>query len=264
MDDLTKVLTKICNTDLSDFPDVSLNKKPMDVGLWTLWVLEEKFELYNQHFTSDEISSVLLRKGIPFESKEITRGFTKAGKYVHKSTMVDRTPMYMITTWGKEYLKKLKNVGDIQIIFTEGNTPRSDYKQFSEFMKQTKGPIKILDKFYSRDSLDVIGEFVSSRSIQFLTSQLAGNENQNKFQKELNRFKRKYSNFEIRSYPKGYELHDRYIITDDFLILIGRGLQDLGGKESFVIALKDNVVKDIKSSAISNFEDRWNKSSNLK
>lgn len=131
-------------------------------------------------------------------------------------------------------------------------------------MKHTSESIKIVDKFYSRDSLDVIEEFASSRPIQFLTSQLTGNENQNKFKKELNRFKREYSNFEVRIYPKGYELHDRYIITNDFLILVGRGLQDLGGKESFVIALKDNVVKDIKKSTLLNFEERWNVSQNLK
>ena len=69
---------------------------------------------------------------------------------------------------------------------------------------------------------------------------------------------------EMRVYPKEHELHDRYVITSDYLILLGRGLQDIGGKESFVVALKDTVAKDIKSVLDAKFEERWNTSSNFR
>jgi len=264
MDDLAKILPKIRNADLSDYPDISLYQKPMEAGLWALWILEEKFDLYDQHFTDEEISTVLLKRGIPFDPKEITKGFTRAGKNVHKITNVIGKPAYMITRWGKEHLGELKGPGEIQVIFVDGKAPRSDYRQFSELAKHTKGEVKIVDKFYSRDSLNAIEEFGHARKVRYLSAKLAANEDLAKFKRELQRFKKEYPNKEIRVYPKEHELHDRYAITNDFLILLGRGLQDIGGKESFVIAMKDIVVKDIKATLDTKFEERWKKSSNLK
>lgn len=264
MDDLAKILPKIRTADLTEFPDISLYKKPMESGLWALWILENKFELYDQHFTAEELSMVLLKRGIPVKSEEITRGFTKAGNNIHKIKNIDGKSAYMISRWGKEYLQKLRGPDDIQVIFLDGSAPRSDYRQFSEIAKQTKGEVKIVDKFYSSDSLNTIEEFGSTRKIRYLSAKLAANENENTFKKELKRFKSEYPKFEIRTYPKEYELHDRYAITSDTMILLGRGLQDIGGKESFVIALKDPVAKDIKSVLDAKFEERWNKSANLK
>jgi len=264
MDDLAKILPKIRNADLSGYPDISLYKKPMEAGLWALWILEEKFKLYDQHFTAEELETVLLRRGFPFDAKEITRGFTRAKKNVHKITNIDGKAAFMITTPGKDHLKQLRGPNDIQVIFVDGKSPRSDYQQFSDLAKQTKGEVKIVDKFYSRDSLNAIEEFGSSRKIRFLSAKLAANENDAKFRKELQRFKREYPNMEMRLYQKEHELHDRYALTNDYLVLLGRGLQDIGGKESFVIALKDEVAKEIKETLNTKFEERWNKSSNLK
>lgn len=264
MDDLAKILPKIRNADLSDYPDISLYQKPMEAGLWALWILEKKFELYDQHFTAEELETVLLRRGFPFSAKEITRGFTRVKKNAHKTTNIDGKAAFMITTPGKEYLKQLRGPNDIQVIFVDGKAPRRDYQQFSELAKQTKGEVKIVDKFYSRDSLNAIEEFGHSRKIRFLSAKLAANENDDKFRKELQRFKKEYPDMEMKVYPREHELHDRYVITNDFLVLLGRGLQDIGGKESFVIALKDVIAKDIKETLSSKFEERWQKSSNLR
>ncbi len=122
----------------------------------------------------------------------------------------------------------------------------------------------LVDKFYSRESLDAIEEFGKTRKVEFLTSQLSNNEVQKKFASELKRFRKEYKNVTIRVYSKHYELHDRYIITDDTLILLGRGIQEIGEKESFIIVLKDQVGKDIRKSVLSKFIERWQKSSNLK
>jgi len=41
-------------------------------------------------------------------------------------------------------------------------------------------------------------------------------------------------------------------------------LQDIGSKESFVVAFKNNMVQDIKDLLESKFDERWKKSTNLK
>jgi len=93
---------------------------------------------------------------------------------------------------------------------------------------------------------------------------MSSGENSNKFQKELPRFKKEFKKISIRIYPKEYELHDRYVLSGDTLILLGRGIQDIGEKESFVIVIKGKVGEDLRKTLISKFNERWTKSSNLK
>ena len=121
----------------------------------------------------------------------------------------------------------------------------------------------LVDKFYSRESLDTLEQFGKTRQVEFLTAEMSRNENSRKFKNELKRFKKEYKNIQIRLFSKGYELHDRYIITDDSFILLGRGIQDLGEKESFVVLFKNKIGKDIKITLKAKFIERWNKSQNI-
>jgi len=263
MDDLEKAINKIRIIDLSDFPNVNLFEKPMDAGLWALWVLQDKFGFHNQHFTSAILEQVLLRKGVVFYEKEIEKSFTRAGRNVHKTPDVTGKLAFMISGKGKEHLKKIGGVNNVEIIFVEGQKHRTAYKQFGELIQKTRGKIMLVDKFYSRESLDTLEQFGKTRKVEFLTAEMSRNENKNKFNKDLKRFKKEFKNIKIRLFSKGYELHDRYIITSDALILLGRGIQELGEKESFVVALKDKVGKDIKDTLKTKFIERWNKSQNI-
>jgi len=264
MDDLDKTLNKIRTSDLTNFPNVHLFDKPMESGLWALWILQEKFGFFDQHFTADILEQVLLRKGVTFYAKEIERGFTRAGRTIHKTKDVTGKSAFMIAEKGKEYLKKIGGSGNIEIIFVEGLKHRTAFRKFSDLIGRTKGKIMVLDKFYSRDSLDVLEEFGKKRQVEFLTAKLSANENTSKFQKEFTRFRKEFLNVTVRIYSKEYELHDRYIITDNMLILLGRGIQEIGSKESFVIALDNIVGKEIRNTLKTKFEERWAKSNNLK
>jgi len=264
MDDLDKALKKIRTVDLSDFPNVDTLDNPMEAGLWALWVLQDKFEFHEQHFPAAILEQVLLRKGVSFYEKELERSFTRARRNIHKTNDVTGKNAFMITEKGKNRLRDLVGEENVEVIFIEGQKHRTAFKKFSEIIKKTNGKIMIVDKFYSRQSLDTIEEFGKTRTVEFLTSTLSNAENKTSFNKEFSRFRREFKNVKIRIFPKEYELHDRYIVTNDTLILLGRGIQDIGEKESFIIVLKDKVGKEIRKLVLSKFNERWNKSSNLK
>lgn len=100
------VLEQIKTISFKKFPDPSILHQPMDVGLWVLWLLQDYFELDN-HFTTAEISQVLLKRKISFSAEEITKGFARSDKKIHKETNEEKKPSYMILQAGKEYLTKL-------------------------------------------------------------------------------------------------------------------------------------------------------------
>jgi len=254
---------KLKDSEFRSYPSLESCAKPMDAGLWTLVILKKELGLDEEYFTADDISVILKIRGYPFKPAEITRGFTKAGKKIDK-IIVDGNPAFMIMEPGIKHLKQIKGNDEIETIFLDGTKHWTDYKQFSKIIQKTHGEIKILDKFYSRNSLQTIADFGKQRKIKFLTAKLSGNETQTTFNLEYSKFKNEFKNVTTKIYSKEYELHDRYIITSDFLILLGRGLQEIGSKESFVIAFKNNVIKEIKSLLESKFDERWKKSNNLK
>ena len=54
--------------------------------------------------------------------------------------------------------------------------------------------------------------------------------------------------------------YDRYIMSDDSLVLIGHSLKNLGGKETFAVILNRTDYEEIYQSLSSNFNLRWDSS----
>ena len=61
---------------------------------------------------------------------------------------------------------------------------------------------------------------------------------------------------ELRRY-KGPELHDRYVLSDEQMILLGQGLKDTGTRESFVVKLDKQTSADVMKDVRSAFDEKW-------
>jgi len=62
----------------------------------------------------------------------------------------------------------------------------------------------------------------------------------------------------IRLAPSvGTVSHDRFVLTDQELVLIGHGLKDLGGRDSFVIRLPIEYVAGIAVETQKEFDRLW-------
>lgn len=254
----TEILTTIGNDDLSNFPDVMSYDKNMDKSLWTLWVLQKKYNLDDDHFTAEQISEILKKRKIPLKSKQVSLSLRSAESngYVDKKTE-KKIKSYMLMRPGSEHLEFIGNSKNLKMVFIEKSTPHTARKKIEEIISQTKGEIKIVDRYYGQKSLDTIQKFGKTRTVKFLTADSGIGENEQKFSRDLVHFTKEFKNVFVKKITDGKELHDRYIITKDSLILLGHGIKDIGGTESFVIFFKGSEVSDIKSMLESKFNQRW-------
>jgi hypothetical protein len=250
-------------TNVSAYPDVTKLDCALDAALWVLWVFVDAIK-YQNYLTAADISNVLASVySVSFTEREITNAFNRAGKKIHITKKGDK-PTYKIMKKGIEYLTSLQESKDVDVWHFDGKKPWSSPTLFKDLFSNSVSDIRIVDKFYSRESLYMIGRFAGQVKIRWLTAEKSRDEDEAKFTNELSRFKTEYKNVEIRKHAKAYEFHDRYIITDDSLVLIGHGLIDLGRKESFLIVLKNDVAKGIRESLATSFEEKWAKASNLR
>lgn len=47
-------------------------------------------------------------------------------------------------------------------------------------------------------------------------------------------------------------------MTNDYILILGHGLKDIGGKESFIIRLDKSLVPDLIKSTKKVFDTNWN------
>jgi len=167
---------------------------------------------------------------------------------------------------GRDSLKHDCGYNCNEVLFFSGERAWSDpNKNFPELIKNLEGELSILDPFYGNGTFFVLDKFGKDRKIRFLTCTLGKEEqaDENKFKINLNRFKKEFKNIELKKYSKSYELHDRYILADNAIVVIGHGIKDLASKESFVIFLPKTLVSQFLPQIKKVFDERWTKASNL-
>jgi hypothetical protein len=163
---------------------------------------------------------------------------------------------------GKDYLRDKYTSSGLRAFVVDGKKPWSDrHLNFADLAVELKGSICVLDKFYGVETLGILHHFRHAKTIRFLTAKTNGSPAV--FKKELDNFKKEYPALEVRIYPNQSELHDRYVLTQDAVLVVGHGVKDLGTKESFVLLLKGEIAADIRVTLMEKFDERWNHSAPL-
>jgi len=160
------------------------------------------------------------------------------------------------------------SVGSVEnrIFFLSGNNAWTDSnKKLPSLINSLEGDICIVDPFYGNGTFFTLEKFGKGRKVRFLSARLGREEQDNvtKFEANLKKFKKEFKNIKIKKYDKFYELHDRYIIADNALVVVGHGIKDFGNKESFVIFLPKKEVSNFLPTLRTNFEKRWKKSNDI-
>jgi hypothetical protein len=237
---------------------------PLAQSLWVLAVVKDNtpVKVINPKTISFILSEL---KEIDLNEKAIVRAFARAGKKV-KPYMLNREPHYEIMSEGRRLVQNTCTSPGNNVLFFTGKKSWSDpNKNFPRIIKMLKGNLCIVDPFYGNGTFYVLDKFGRDRRIRFLTCELGAEEqaNMTKFDINLKRFRREFKNIEMRKYGKRYELHDRYIIADNAIVIVGHGIKDLADKESFVIFLPRELVVNFLPVLKKTFEERWKKSNNI-
>lgn len=225
--------------------------RTLETGLWILLVCKE--ELRINALSADKIAEVAIKLGKSVKSISIKRAFAYTVGKVHG----DETG-YQIMKKGEEHLSQFIEAGDMQLMYVDGQTPRTAKKSFEAIFSKAKGTVKICDPWYGIKTLDMLERFDEKTKVQFLTS--TTNDPTPQIQVAIRDFKKEMPLVEIRIYPNPTHLHDRYILEDKKLNLLGHSLNGFGGKESFVIQLDEKLCKEIKTNLESVFNRRWQQS----
>lgn len=147
--------------------------------------------------------------------------------------------------------------------FVTGTNAWTDYNEnFPKIISALKGDICIVDPFYGNGTFSMLAKFGKERKIRFLSANLGYEEQKNitEFDVNLKKFKSQFINIKLKKYEKSWELHDRYILADNALVIVGHGIKDFGNKESFVVFLPKKEVQKFLPILKGIFERRWKKS----
>jgi len=249
-----KIIERFKEIDISDFPDFYNYKKPLEMGLWVLWVAKEK--LHIKKLTAEEIANIIREvKEISVKARSINNAFARSKGKVHIHHDNGET-LFEIMKPGKDHLLSMIKKGAINIFYFEPEKKYSSKRVLSKnILEFLQGELKIVDPYCGERTLDVLNNI--DNKIKFLTRLDNLRENKKKrFLRELEDFKSENPHIEFRDYPFPH-LHDRFIISSNHLVLLGHSIKDLGSKESFAIVLNKENSKDVFEAVVKVFNRRW-------
>lgn len=257
----TEISKRFIEIDISDFPDFYSYKKPLEEGLWILWVAKEKLQI--ERLTAEQIASIIRDvKEVSIEAKSITNSFNKGGDKIH--TYHENGQVYFeIMRSGKDHLISQTKEGSIQVVYFEPDKRYTSKRLLSKnILDSLKGELRIVDPYCSERTLDILKD-IKNEHVKFLTrvDNLREKE-KGRFLRELQDFKSEKPSIEFRNYPN-VDIHDRYIISSDSLVVLGHSIKNLGSKESFAVILSKDTNRNIFEAVTENFDRRWKQSSTL-
>jgi len=142
-----------------------------------------------------------------------------------------------------------------KVIFVSAGRVWDTHKEVAEIFQELHGELRVCDPFYGTGSLLRLSGLIHCRPVRFLT-QSADSKERYFIEKALKEFTNQYPHVEFRRCTSK-ELRDRYLLTETELVILGHGLKDIGGKDSFVIRLQRDVSKDAIDTVSSSFSEKW-------
>jgi hypothetical protein len=256
-----ELIEKFSSLNNTDMPDFYSYTKPLERGLWVLWTAKEKLDI--KKMTAEEIAAIIRDVyEISIDNTAILRSFSKSGDKIHTYRDTENI-YYEIMKPGKEHLLSLVREGSINIFYFAADKPFTSKRLLSKHIFDTlNGDLSFVDPYCGMRTLDILSN-IKKRKILFLTKTDNLREpERGRFLRELRDFKTEHTNVEFRNYPNT-DLHDRYIISSDSLVIIGHSVKDLGSKESFAVILNNTTSKNLIEALIENFNRRWKQAATL-
>ncbi len=247
---------------IKDFSNFYNYKTPLEKGLWVLWIVKEKLNI--RKLTAGQIASIIINEmEVSIDDKSIINSFNRAKGKIHVFHENDEF-YFEIMKAGKDFLVSQIKEGSIEIFYFEPEKKFTSKKILSKnILDNLRGEAKIIDPYCGERTLDILKDIKDSVNVKFLTKiENLKEKDKKKFLRELKDFKTEKKNIEFKNYPLA-DIHDRYIISSEFLIILGHSIKDLGNKESFAVVLDKNTSRNIFEDLVGNFNKRWNNSSDI-
>ncbi len=208
-----------------------------------------------ERLSAEHIVACLEAAGVDVNKTSVSRALARASGRVSVATGLNNENQYRLMTKGKRDIAPYLGGGGLTVVRIEGNSPRTARSRLGELLAGLKGTVRICDPYYGIRTLDSLDHIPKACAVRFLTART--NEGGRNLTGALRDFKKERSNVEFRLVNNPSEIHDRYVLTAQQLLLVGHGLKDIGGKESFVVSLDKNLAAGLIAQTRSVFDTRW-------
>lgn len=216
-----------------------------------------------ERLCAEHIAACLEAAGVALHATRIKDALNKAVEDECVTITRDEsgTLVYKLMIKGEKEIEALLGSDGMQIALIEGGQPRTARRRLGDMLAELKGIVRICDPYYGVGTLTSLDHVPKGCEVRFLTWKT--NESAQTVQRAIRDFRNERPNTEFRLPPNPSDLHDRYVLTDDSLFILGHGLKDIGGKESFMIRLDESLVPDLLHQLIQTFDARWQSGSPL-
>jgi hypothetical protein len=226
--------------------------KPLMLALAALLLAEDRAGA--QRLTAADIVTALEAADVSVTEKQVAGALAMADALVSRKVIASKNS-YSLMTVGRRRVQPLLSIGPIQVSYIEAGSPRSSRMHLAEMLTRLKGPICICDPYYGARSLESLAQIPQPCASRFLTSTTT--ESPAKLAGPLQDFHREHPNVEMRMLATPNTLHDRYIVTQDSLFLMGQGIKDIGNKDSFIVVISRSYAADAVDEVDRRFARLW-------
>jgi hypothetical protein len=234
-------------------------KSPLVLGLTTLFIAESKAQ--RPYMSTEHIVAALEAAGVAVKRNQIANAFSRAGNKISRKILEGENCYHLMTSGRRDVEKLFEAKGEIEVSYVEGGKPRTARKFLAELLATFSGEVKVCDPYYGLRTLDTLEMIPATCTVKFLTAQTP--EKAIKLSGAITDFKKERPKTELRIFPDPKTLHDRYILSNNLLLILGQGIKDIGNKESFIISIASEYAGDLIEGLEKTFDDRWAISTSL-
>lgn len=242
------ITTLFANANVDDLPD------PHELGdrLRAFWALRVGQTVGTDVMTPTEISTVLRDVySIDVPRQRVEGILSRETGTVAKRKRSGKRAYQLMNTGTKQ----LDTIGTA-VTFIEPTQAYTKLREVHAILGSVPGDLRVCDPYVEMRTLDMLAECKKADSIRLLTvnvKQPAG------FNQAAKAFVTEHGiALDVSTLPPGV-LHDRFLIHDDGMLMFGTSLNGLGLKQSFVVALGE----DIRASVTTTFDTDWQRATPL-
>ncbi len=232
---------------------------PLTLAFAALYLAKEHCNI--DRLSAEHIVACLEAAGVAVSRTTIASALKRAGTRISRQANLSDETLFRLMTKGEREITPLLNKGAIEIVRVDGSRPRTARVQLTEILSAARGIVRICDPYYGFRTLDVLEAIPAKTTVQFLSAKT--NEAGRKLSAAIRDFKTERPNIEFRITDRPHELHDRYLVTNDQMLLVGHGFKDIGNRESFMIRIDKTWAPDLLKETTAAFDLRWNRATTL-
>lgn len=171
--------------------------------------------------------------------------------YVHRTKRRSSADDYTIMAAGEDRI-----ASGASVVLVDPARALQEVRDLEKVLGQLKGTVTICDPYLDCRTLDFVGSIKGATSVKFLTERVT---DEDKVRRDLKAVEKQIgASVEVRKASKGL-LHDRYIIHDGGMLILGTSLNNFGMKQSFI----SKAGNDVREATIAYFAGRWDSSTSL-